>query len=345
MKVIQESLFMSSLRAFFVALFGFLGALVALAALTLILAGIFSASEEHSFSSDVSLLPNAQGNREKLGNDTPIILQIDIQGPIGGESLNAKKIEEMLLNSREDAFEKDRVKAILLTINSPGGGVNDSDIIYRHLKAYKEQYGVPIYAFVGGMCASGGYYIACASDRIFASDVSLVGSIGVLTWPPFMNVHETLEKIGVHTTTLYAGKGKDEMNPFRPWKEEEPVSYQRLTDFYYNRFVSIVADARPVARGVIEEQIGAEVIPAPVAEEIGLIDVAGSSRNEALEALAAQAGITESYQVVGFSTSSWWKKLFKEQTSSPLITGRVKHELSIPQGTQGNPFSYLFVTP
>ncbi len=339
MKVLHESVFMSSLRAFFVALFGVFGALVAIIAVSLIFYGIFSATDEQSFSSDVKILPDANGIRKKLSSSKPILLQITIDGKIGKNKLTGKNIEQILLDSREDAFKKDRVKGILLVINSPGGGVNDSDIIYRHLKEYKARYNVPIYTFVNGLCASGGYYVACASDKIYASDVSLIGSVGVLAWPPFVNITDALEKIGVSSMTLFAGKGKEEMNPFRPWKEGEQKHYQTLIDYYYKRFVAIVTADRPVDTEQLEEKLGAEVYPAPIAQEFGLIDISGATRAQVLTALAIEAGIDGKYQDVGFEARTWWKKMLKEESRSPLITGKIKHELALPI-QEGNPFFY-----
>ncbi|MCH9624916.1 MAG: hypothetical protein S4CHLAM123_00780 [Chlamydiales bacterium] len=219
--------------------------------------------------------------------------------------------------------------------------MNDSDEIYRHLKEYKKRYNVPIFAYVNGMCASGGYYIACAADQIFASDVSLIGSIGVLSWPPFMNLKDALEKVGVNTLTLTAGKGKDEMNPFRPWKEGEQDHYQALLDFFYNRFVAIVSENRSINQEEIVQKLGAQVVPSPEAKEFGLVDNANATRNTTIEALVTAAGIEGKYQVVGFETKSWWKKVLKEEPTSPMLTGKIKHELAIP-GHDGNPFSYIF---
>ncbi len=321
---------MSSLRAFFTAFFGVVGAVVALAALTFLGYAIFSTADEKVFASDVKILPDAEGNRKKLSSSKPILLQIPISGEIGKDKMTGKHIEEYLLDSREDAFETNRVKGILLMINSPGGSANDSDQIYRHLIEYKKRYNVPVYAFVDGLCASGGYYIACASDRIFASEVSLIGSVGVLSWPPFFNVTDTLEKVGLQALTVSAGMDKDQMNPFRPWKEGEQAHYQKLLDFFYNQFVALVAENRPVDKSELKEKLGAKVYPAPEAKEFGLIDVSGASRSEALTALAEAAGIEGKYQVVGFETSSWWKKLTEEETPSPLFSGKLKHEFALP---------------
>ncbi len=338
----QKSIIRSALRAFSVSFFSVLGVLIAIIAIGLLFGWIFSSTtDDVNFSSKVKILPDADGNRKDLGSDVPVLLQINIQGTIGKTPLTGKKIENILLDSREDEFKDGRVKGILLVINSPGGGVTETDIIYRHLKHYQKTYKVPIFAFVDGLSASGGYYIAAAANKIFASSVSLVGSIGVVAWPPFFNLYDALEKLGINSMSLSAGKGKDEMNPFRPWKPNEQENYQQLINFYYALFVDIVVKDRPqINMEKLINNYGAKIFPAPQAEEFGLIDGSGYERGEVLRQLAKEANL-EKYQVVSFEAKSWWKKLFKEENRSPLITGKIKHELILPEHT-GNPFSYLY---
>jgi len=342
MKGIHESIFMSSLRAFCVTLCGALGLIVVLIALSIAYYSVYKAVEDESYPSKFKLLPDAHGSRKELSSSEPVLLQITFHGEIGASKLAAKDIEEILLDSKEDIFKERPVKGILLVINSPGGSVNDSDIIYHLIKEYKERYHVPVFAYAEGLCASGGYYIACAADKIYASDVSLVGSIGVLSWPPFVNVVDALEKIGVNALTLSAGIGKDEMNPFRTWKPDEQKQYQSLLDFYYHRFVEIVSSERPVDKEHIIHTLGAKVYPAPEALNLGLIDQCCSTRSQALTDLAKAAKIEGKYQVVGYESSSWWKKWLKEEPASPLLTGKIKHELALPS-YKGNPMSYIFV--
>lgn len=334
---------MSAFRAFFVALFAVLGITVALVLVGLGYYGLYSLAEEETYSSKVKLLPDAEGNRKKLTETAPVLLQINIEGEIGCDKLTGKNMEELLLDSRdEDAFKERHVKGVLLVINSPGGSVNDSDIIYRLIKQYKEQYKVPVFAFVDGLCASGGYYIACAADKIYASDVSLIGSIGVLAWPPFMNLVDALGKIGVSALTISAGTGKDQMNPFRTWKPDEQTQYQSLINFYYTRFVDVVCAGRTLDKEKLVDTFGAKVFPAPEALKLGLVDSCCDTRAQALTDLAKAAKIEGKYQVVGFETKSWWKKLIKGEAASPLITGKIKHELDLPLH-HGNPFSYIFI--
>lgn len=341
MKDKHESLLRGSLRAFLITLFSVLGFTVAVVALGFAFLGIASIVEEETYSSKIKILPDAEGSRTKLSGGVPLLLQINVDGEIGSEKLTGQTIEEILLETHEDAL-KGRVKGILLVINSPGGGVNDSHSIYRLLKDYKARYHIPIFAFVDGLCASGGYYIACAADKIYTSDVSLLGSIGVLSWPPYMNVVDTLQKIGVSALTLSAGNGKDEMNPFRSWKPDEQKERQALLNFFYAQFVEIVSTNRPISKMTLTEELGAKVYPANEAVQLGLADGNHATRSMTIDLLATTAGIEGKYQVIGFETKSWWKKMLKEEPTSPLLTGKIKHELSFPS-FKGNPFSYIFV--
>ncbi|MEZ5315410.1 MAG: S49 family peptidase [Chlamydiales bacterium] len=330
MKIIHESVFMSAFRAFFIAFFGVLGTVISLLGIFLASYLVFKSNDDQTFSANVEILPDGDGNRKKLSGDSPILLQITIEGEIGKDKLTGKKIEEILIKSREEAFSNNRVKGILLVINSPGGGVNDSNIIYRHLKEYKTKYHVPIYTFIDGLCTSGGYYIACASDKIFASEVSVIGSIGVLNWPPFMNFTDTMKKIGIESMTLSAGKGKDQMNPFRPWHEGEEEDYQSLIDYFYQQFTTIVTLNRPIDMNNLKDNIGAKVLTPPQAKDHGFIDESNASRREVLNALAKEVGIEDHYQVVGFESTSWLKKVIKETPCSPIVSGKIKHEFSLP---------------
>lgn len=336
----KESIFKHSVRAFFVSLFGVIGALVALVALVMFIGALANASDDEKFSTNIKILPDADGHRKQLGSSAPVILQLNIKGTIGLEEVTGKKVREILLESREDKLKDDRVKGILISIDSPGGGVTDSDIIYRLLKEYKRRYEIPVYAFVDGTCASGGYYIACAADQIYASDVSIIGSVGVLSWPPYFNVTDPMKKWEIESLTLSAGKGKDKLNPFRPWKEGESDNMQSLLNYFYKQFVDIVIEARPsLGEENLVETYGARVFPAPLAKERGYIDLAGSSRSEALRALAAAADIPEDvkYQVIEVETKSWWRKVIRQQQQSPLFSGRLRHEVALPYGLSNEP--------
>ncbi len=155
--------------------------------------------------------------------------------------------------------------------------------------------------------------IACAADKILASDVSIIGSVGVRMSPPFFNVVQTMEKLGVNALTLSAGKDKDTLNPTRPWKPDEQESYQHLINYLYDRFTDVVTANRPqMSKELLISSFGAHVFPAPEAVVNGYIDSAPNSRGDALIELASLAGIPsdQKVQIITFETKNWMEKLF-----------------------------------
>ncbi|MEX1012868.1 MAG: S49 family peptidase [Waddliaceae bacterium] len=335
------------MRAFFMALFGIIGITVGII-LSLVMIGSIIKSgdslEKKTFYKPF-VIPNAQGERTILDNEAPIILKIDIEGAIGTELLSMGTIQQQLTESREGVFKDNRVKAILLSINSPGGTVIDSDSIYNYLKEYKNRYNVPIYAHVDGLCASGGMYIAAAADKIYCSDVSLIGSIGVLS-PPFFNVSKILEKYEIETLVLSEGKGKDNLNPFRTWKSGESENYREILDYYYNSFVNIITENRPkIDKEKLIEEYGAKVFPADTAQEIGLVDEKGLSFYGAVEKIAQDLSLeNEKYQVVQLKSKLWYSGLFQQGGALEMVLNGKKNWLmpNLPCSDR-NPFMYLYI--
>ncbi len=337
----KESVFISSLRSFFKGFFSILGVFFALIPIMIVL-GMFVAQETITPKSTVYIVPDLNGNSDLLSEKTPVVLQIDIHGIIGIGANTTAAIENQLIESRKGIFKKDRVKAILLHMNTRGGSVFDSHDIYALLKDYKERFHVPIYAYVDGINASGGVYITSASDKILSSPVSVIGSVGVLSGP-FLNFSKTLEKIGVDSLTLTEGKNKDALNPLRPWKEDESASFKELNDYYYNTFLDVVAKSRPtLSKEKLISTYGAKIFQAPLAESYGYIDNGNASYREALLELlqAAQIDPKSPYQVVKIKA----KKPFIEELfdSSELFKGKIKHELSL-SGELKEDFGYLYM--
>jgi protease IV len=327
----QESLFISSLRSFFKGFFHFVGMFFAIIIFIIVLGAIFWGKETLSYTSknSIEILPDLNGNTEPLSEKTPVVLQIDIHKIIGIGNSKSEAIENQLIESRKDLLKNNRVKAILLHMDTGGGAVIDSDNIYRMLLEYKQKYNVPIYAFIDGLNASGGVYISCAADKIFATPVSLVGSVGVLSGP-YMNFYKTLEKWGVQTLTLTEGKDKDMMNPLRPWKEDESANLIKLQEYYYNMFVDIVTTARPLlSKEKLTTTYGAHIFPAPRAERYGYIDNGSANYKTALKALLEAANIKEnsSYQVVKLNPK---KNLMEELfENSALFKGKINHQIKL----------------
>lgn len=340
----RESIFISALRSFCRTFFSICGILLALFIFSLVYTALTPSSLVEEKTSMV-LLPNASGARELVPFSSPVVLQVNVHGVIGmdtPDSVKSETIEDILLDSRAPSLQN-RVKAILLHLNTPGGTVVDSDNIYRMLNEYKAKYKVPVFAYVDGLCASGGMYIACAADQIFASPSSLIGSVGVIYGPMF-NVYETLKKLGIEALTLTQGLDKDALNPTRPWKPGEEASYQAITAFLYQQFVDIVTANRPrLDRTKLIEEYGAHVFNCVDAEKFGYIDHALSNRNEALTALlrAAQIDPEKPYQVVELKPNrSWFSSLMTNQAS--IFSGKLEHTLDLGQPKIRDQFAYLY---
>ena len=343
MSTSQESIFSSALRSFFVSAFAIFGLITATIPLLFFFGAIVQSSGEYSQGSSHILLHDANGSREPLPPTSPVVLQLDIYGPIGEGKFNADSVRKQLFDSRSAPFNKDRVKALLLMINSPGGTVTDSDGIYRAIMNYKKKFNVPVYAYIDGLCASGGYYIAAAADKIYASDASLVGSVGTLMH--FVNASQTLEKLGIEPKTLTGGKDKDAMSPWRPWSENEDQDFQRIVANSYDRFVDIVTHSRQeMDKELLISEYGAKIFSAADARDRGFLDGIGYEREGVLAKLVDQSSINdEKYQVVKIKDRHWLSDVLEAQ--APILSGKIAHEFKWNEPFQAgssNKLLYLF---
>ena len=165
---------------------------------------------------------------------------VDVLGMIAeGEAANADTIIEGL----RDAVKDKNTKGIILNINSPGGSAVQSAYVYDEIRRQKAEHpDMPIYAVVGDMCASGGYYVASAADKIYVSQASLIGSIGVImNGFGFSNV---LEKLGVERRLLTAGEHKALLDPFSPVNQQESKHMQSLLNQVHQQFIAAVKQGR-----------------------------------------------------------------------------------------------------
>lgn len=324
----QESIFVSALRGFVKSFAVVLG--IALSILVVFLgigiltnlAGGISTPDK----SELTLSADANWDRKMLPDSAPVLLRIDLHGIIGTGKFKEKNFKDMLIDSRTGALAKNRVKGILLHVNTPGGSASESAAIYHLIKEYKERYKVPVYAFVEGLCASGGMYISCAADQIMASQSSVVGSVGVRLGPTF-NVSEAMTKIGIDSLTLTEGKNKDALNPFRPWKPGEDDALKAIIANEYETFVNVVTENRKdLSKEELVNEYGANVFSAEKAQELGYIDNGNASYDQTLTALASAAGIGEDqkYQVILIEP---YQSVLKElaENNSTLLRGKLTH--------------------
>lgn len=299
MNLSRESIFVSAIRSFCNAFFALLGVSICLLVVAFVISVALGSSSDAQ-KNQITLQPDAAGNRTILPLSSPVILRINIEGVIGANKLTTHTIENKLLDSRDGIFKSNRVKAILLYLDTPGGTVTDSNGIYELIKEYKEKYKIPVYAFVDGMCASGGMYISSAADKIYATPISVIGSVGVILGPAF-NFYDLMEKWGVKAKAITMGKNKAMLNPFTDWKAGEDDSLYAVTDFLYNHFVDLVVDARKnLSKEKLIKDYGAQVYVGPVAEKLGFVEDGNASYNKALSDLALAAGIqpSDKYQVI-----------------------------------------------
>lgn len=327
MEIERESIFVSALRSFCRMFFSVCGIFLALIIISMLYNMIpDGATSTTEAKTKVKYLPDLKGNRED-SSSSPVILQLNIHGVIGDPStVNTDSVQNVLLDSRTGSFKDNRVKGILLHMNTPGGTVVDSDNIYRMLKQYKERYNVPVFAYIDGLCASGGMYISCAADQVFAGPASIIGSVGVVIGP-FFNFYEALGKIGVSSKTITEGLDKDMMSPFRPWKADEDASLKAVTAYFYQQFVDIVTSARKnMDKTKLVQEYGANVFDPMTAEKYGYIDHGNSSRDQALLALLTEAKVDpdKTYQVVELEPKSEWLSSLVSG-KSPLFTGKIEH--------------------
>jgi len=185
----------------------------------------------------------------------------------------------------EQADADPSIKAVVVRVNSPGGSVVASDEIYRALLEFEK----PVVVSMGEMAASGGYYIACGGDYVFAHPDTLTGSIGVIS--QFINAEELLDEIGVGVVVITSGPHKDIGSPFREMTEEEQALWRAITDEIYEGFVEIVAQARDLSLEEVRELADGRVYTGRQALELGLVDEVGTLDDAIMK--AAELGSIE----------------------------------------------------
>jgi len=181
-----------------------------------------------------------------------------------------------------------KVCALLLRINSPGGGVTASDIMYNRIKEYKSATGKPVIAVLVDVAASGGYYIACAADEIIAHKTTITGSIGVIVQT--VSFAGTMEKIGVTAQAITSGKMKDMGSPLKPLDPADAKVLQGVVDDFYAKFVAVVDAGRPkLTTAQVKTLADGRIYTADEALANGLIDSLGYM-DQALATAKARSG-------------------------------------------------------
>jgi protease-4 len=209
-----------------------------------------------------------------------------------GDRVGVVEVNGVISNSKEVIQEiryfvdDDGVKAIVLRIDSPGGGVGASQEIYREvIKAKRVK---PVVASFGGVAASGGYYIACGADKIMANPGTITGSIGVVM--QFANLEELFKKIGYKGYVIKSGTYKDVGSPFREMTPEEKELLQEVIDTVYQQFIKAVAEGRKLPLEKVAAIADGRIFSGEQARDLGLVDEMGNLE-DTIDMAARMAGI------------------------------------------------------
>jgi protease IV len=197
-------------------------------------------------------------------------------------------LADALLQAQEDPS----VAAVVLEVNSPGGGVTASDQMHQSILDFKESSGKPVVVSMDSVAASGGYYISAAADRIVANESTLTGSLGVVI--PLLNFSEAAEKYGVTQKYVKSGEFKTMGSSWNELTPEEREVFQSIVDQEYDEFVEVIVEGRDLPEERVREIADGRVYSGQQAREIGLVDSFGGldEATEVAQDLAKVEGAT-----------------------------------------------------
>lgn len=222
------------------------------------------------------------------------------------------------LESLNKIRKNNSVKAIVVRINSPGGAVGPSQEIYSELENIKDKF--PIVASMGAVAASGGYYIACAADTIYANPGTITGSIGVIA--QFLSYKDLLNWAKIDVEVIKSGKFKDVGSPFRTMNEEDKEYFQQLIDNVYDQFKTTVAVTRDLNKDELDSIADGKVFSGEQAQNLNLIDELGNL-NDAIAFAAEQGGIEGDPELIHYPEK---KSALQELLSTKLnFTSRISN--------------------
>jgi protease-4 len=227
------------------------------------------------------VLAFAAGVARRLGGDEfgkSSIALLRVEGPIIDVTWYLEEVKKLT--------DQDRIRGVVLRVDSPGGAVAPTQELYRELLRLKEQ--KPVVTSMGTIAASGGYYLSCATDWIICNPGTITGSVGVIM--EFTNIQELLRKIGVGSRTIKSGKFKDTGNPAREMTEEEERLLTDMVMDTYEQFVEAVLEGRSLDEAEARPYFDGRILTGRQALELGLVDELGNI-NDALAKVADMAGL------------------------------------------------------
>jgi protease-4 len=206
------------------------------------------------------------------------IVVVPVEGTIASAESSVGGVQptatpEGLSDALRQVADDTSVVAVVLEINSPGGGVTASDEMHQSILDFKRSTDRPVVVSMGDTAASGGYYISTAADRIVANETTLTGSLGVIF--QLTNFSEAADKYGISQVVIKSGKFKDIGNTFREMKPEEREVFQSLVNESYDEFVSVISEGRGLSEERVREIADGRIYSGSQAKELGLVDSFG----------------------------------------------------------------------
>lgn len=283
---------------------------------------IFSIFKNDFFAS----FEGAFNTEEQLFFETPIegddwenrIALLNVSGTIlnVGSSTYWDKVEydhQQFLSQLDTILNDETIKAVVLSVNSPGGGVMESAEIHERLVQIKEQRGIPIYVSMGSMAASGGYYISAPADKIFAQKETITGSIGVIMQS--YNFEKLADKVGIEFETIKSGAHKDMLGGTRATSEEELAMVQEMIDEMYEEFVDIVEAGRNMSESEVKKVADGRILGGTQALKAGLVDDIGKL-NDAIAAIRTDHNLEDAQLFEFTSMNDSWGSLLGMKIST-----------------------------
>lgn len=252
---------------------------------------------------DITSFSNYTEEVYKGTNSKEKIKIVDVDGVIQSNDANDFVVEE-LKKAKEDPL----VKGVILRVNSPGGSVYASEKIANQIKALKEAE-KPVYTVMEEMAASGGYYISAPTDRIYASNETWTGSIGVIIQSK--SLQGLFEKYGIKEQNITTGKMKDAGSVGRDMNDEEKAYFQGLVDSAFDRFVQIVAEGRGLSEREVRKIADGRVYDGNQALDIGLVDKIGDL-DQAISEMASENGLQDPMVIENNDMMSSFNSLFSK---------------------------------
>ena len=273
------------------------------------------------------------------------VLVVDIEGMIStlapGSVFNREgDVLSQVYARLQRAGEDELVRGIILRLDTPGGDVTSSDILYREVLKFKKRTGLPVVALMMGVAASGGYYVASACDAIIAHPSTITGSIGVISL--FPDMEGLLSKVGVKIQVIKSGELKDAGSPFRNLSEQEQRLFQGIIDELYERFLDVIHEKRKDVLSLeeIRDLADGRVYTATQALKLKLIDEVGYF-DEALARVFSLARIASARVVAYTYYPKRQSNLYASKMENPSLFDQKSIADALPTLRSG--FYYLWL--